>query len=254
MFDSGTNDMMPHFIFCNASIYYGEFKKLKEMILKKMPEYGIQTSILTTLTMYRQHLITQEESKQAAEGKLKNNPLWEDYKGSINDDLDSLVNNLQNSEKTDNEEVLSFFTPKLTKEELKLVERDNYEHMKTYIVYLPDVDVEKMRNSDSKDKYVHTRCIRNTKYLSLESERTLSEDISTHDTSENSSDDSFEDLSEDVLSNVSSDVKSTTEWDAGWAAGWAAGWDAGRMDRQSDDQPDDSSNHLRSSTRRRNSL
>ena len=83
-FDSGTNDMMPHFIFCNGSIYYGEFKKLEEMILKKMREYEIQTSILTTLTMYRQHLITQEESKQGAEGKLKNNPEWEDYKGSIN--------------------------------------------------------------------------------------------------------------------------------------------------------------------------
>ena len=125
------------------------------------------------------------------------------------------MNNLQNSEKTDNEEVLSFFIPKLTKEELKLVERKNEEHMETYIGVYPDVNVEEMKKSDSKDKYVHTKCIRSTKYLSLESERTLSEDISTHDISENLSDDSFEDLSEDVLSNVSSDVKSTTEGIAG---------------------------------------
>ena len=78
-----------------------------------------------------------------------------------------------------------------------------------------DVDVAEIKKSDSKDKYVHTKCIRSTKYLSLESERTLSEDISTHDISENLSDDSFEDLSEDVLSNVSTDVKSTTEGVAG---------------------------------------
>ena len=206
------------------------------------------------LEMCRQKLVTKEKAKEASEGKLKNERDWRFEEVSINDDLEMIITNLLNSKEIKEEKLLSFFTPKLTKEELKLVERDNYEHMKTYIVYLPDVDVEKMRNSDSKDKYVHTRCIRSTKYLSLESARTLSEDISTYDTSENSSDDSFEDLSEDVLSNVSSDVKSTTEWDAGWAAGWAAGWDAGRMDRQSDDQPDDSSNHLRSSTRRRNSL
>ena len=104
------------------------------------------------------------------------------------------MNNLQNSEKTYNEEVLSFFTPKLTKEELKLVERENQEHMETYIVTHPDVDIEEMKKPDSKDKYVHTKCIRSTKYLSLESERTLSED---------------------VLSNVSTDVKSTTEGVAG---------------------------------------
>ena len=223
MVDFGANDMMSHFIYCDS--YGFGFEILKEIILETMRKYGIQSSILTMLHMYRRNLITKEKSKQAAEGKLKNDPDWKKYKGSINDDLDSLVNNLQNSEKTDSEEVLSFFTPKLTKEELELVERDNYEHMKTYIVYRPDVDVEKMRKSDSMDKYVHTRCIRSTKYLSLESARTLSEDISTYDTSENSSDDSFEDLSEDVLSNVSSDVRTTTEWADGWAAGWAAGWE-----------------------------
>ena len=81
--------------------------------------------------MDRINLITKEKSKEAAEGKLKNDPDLRFYEGSINDDLDSFVNNLQNSEGIDDEEVESFFTPKLTKEELKLVEQKNREHMET---------------------------------------------------------------------------------------------------------------------------
>ena len=251
------NDMMAHFIYCYDDYYrygpYELFKKLKEIFLKKMRAYEIPSSILTTLHMFRLKLITKEKSKEAAEGKLKNDPDWKNYKGSINDDLDSFVKNLQNSELIDNEEVKSFFLPKLTKEELKLVEQKNFEHMETYS-YIPtvaDVSVEEMKKSDSKDKYVHSECLRITEYLSLESGKTSSEDISSQDFAEN--------LSEDVLSNVPSDVRTTTEWAAGWAAGWATGWDAGliagRMDdgmaRQSDDQLDNSSNHLRSPTRKR---
>ena len=240
MVDFGKNDMMPHFIYCYGTYFYfdyGNFKKLKEIILKKMREYGISSSILTTLRMSRMNLITKEKSKEAAERKLNNDPEWERYKGSINDDLESFLNNLQNSNEIDYEDVESFFTPKLTEEELKLVEQKNEEHMRTYVSsYSPDVDVEEMKKSDSKDKYLHSRCRRRTTYLSLESE---------HISSENSSDHSFEDLY--VLSDVSSDAQSTTEW----AAGWDAALVAGRMGDGMSHQPDDSSNHLRSPTRKR---
>ena len=191
MVDFGKNDMMPHFIYCYGHYIYFE-EKLKMLILKKMREYGIPSSILTILKMNRINLITKEKSKEAAEGKLKNDPDWEDYDGSINDDLDLYVKNLQNSGKNDYEEVWSFFTPKLTNEELKLVAQKNEEHMGTYLLKLDaDVGAEEMKKSDSKDKYVHTRCIRRTEYLYLESEQSSSEDIS--------SDDLSEDLSEDIL-------------------------------------------------------
>ena len=179
MVDFGKNDMMPHFIYCwgeDQAIHNEEFKKLKEIILKKMREYGIPSSILTTLIMARINLITKEKSKEAAEGKLKNDPEWEDYEGSINDDLDSFVNNLQYSEEIDKEDVWSFFTPKLTEEELKLVEQKNEEHMMTYEWKInADVDVEEMKISDSKDKYLHSQCRRTTTYLSVESEQTSSD-------------------------------------------------------------------------------
>ena len=78
----------------------------------------------------------------------------------------------------DDENVHSFFTPKLTKEELKLVAEKNREHMMTYFSELrADVDVEEMKKSDSKDKYVHTRCTRKTLHLHLESKNNLKDKI-----------------------------------------------------------------------------
>ena len=189
MVDFEKNNMMPHFIYCSGgNYYYEEFKKLKEIFLKKMREYGISSAILTTLEMTRMNLITKEKSKQAAEGKLKNDPDWGHYEGSINDDLDSFVNNLQNSEEIDHEYVTCFFLSKLTKEKLKLVEQKNKEHMMTYgFEFDADVGIDEMKKSDSKDKYVHSTCGRITDYLSLESEQISSEDfpedVSSHSSS-----------------------------------------------------------------------
>ena len=184
MVDFGKNDIMPHFIYCHGYYHDNEdFKSLKKIFLEKMREYGITSSLLTMLSMYRRNLITKEQSKEAAEGKLKIDHDWRgpNYEGSINDDLESFVNNLQNSEEIDYEdeidyeeidyeEVWSFFTPKLTKKELKLVEEKNDEHMMTYyLASNADVSVEEMKKSDSKDKYVQSECIRRTFYLTLES-------------------------------------------------------------------------------------
>ena len=171
MIDFGNDEMMPHFIYCY--IYSFCFKQLKKLILSRMKIYGIQSSILTGLQMYRRELVTKEKSKEAYEGKLKNEYLWEGYEGSINDDLESFFNNLQeisNLEEIKAEEVESFFLPKLTKEELKLVEEKNREHMMTYwYKWNADVDQEEMKKSDSKDKYVHTQCLRWTIHLEVSS-------------------------------------------------------------------------------------
>ena len=187
MVDLGANDMMPHFIQCiyhslDPAFYYYLFEKLKEIILKKIQEYGIKSSILTMLHMDRINLLTKEKSKLAAEGKLKNELGWRSYEGSINDDLDLFINNLQNSNEVEDEVVWSFFLPKLTKEELKLVEEKNEEHMRTYDDGLfADVGVEEMKKSDSKDKYLHSGCLRGTAHLTLESNQTPSKDEPSND-------------------------------------------------------------------------
>ena len=161
MVEFGHDNMLPHFVYC-ASYHYNE-EKLRYTLLEKLAKYEIQFAFLTTLRMRRIHLITKEKAKKASEEKLKNERGWGSYKGSINDDLDSFFNILHNQKRIIEEEVWSFFTPKLTKEELKLVAEKNREHMRTYLEYMmADVNVREMNMSDSKDKYVHGRCNRQT--------------------------------------------------------------------------------------------
>ena len=170
MSDSGKDDLMPHFIYC-GQYYFWYNIRLKAIILTKMKKYGIQSSILTMLMMWRLNLVTKEKVKKAAEGKLKNEETWKNYDGSINDDFERFLINLQNQKEVEYEKVESFFTPKLTDEEMKLVQERKEEHLSTYLTYLidvnPDVDVEEMKLSDSKSKYVHVNCMRNTIPLTL---------------------------------------------------------------------------------------
>ena len=116
--------------------------------------------------------MTKEKVKKAYQGKLKDDKDWKEQEGSINDDLETFLINLQNQKEVENEFVQSFFTPKLTNEELKLVQEGNEEHMKSYFAYFngnnPDVDAEEMKESDSKSKYVHGDCWRITIPLRLE--------------------------------------------------------------------------------------
>ena len=174
--DLGYNDLTPHFIFCQRYFRYPEMKEMlkkKKKMLKKMKKYGIPSLVLTALEMYRRCLITKEKQKQAYKGKLKNDNDWGFYEGSINDDLESFFNNLQNFNDLKEEEVISFFLPKLTQDELKLVEKQDKTHLNTYSNQIngrnPDVDEEEMKKSDSKDKYLLAECHRWTIHLTIES-------------------------------------------------------------------------------------
>ena len=171
--DFGKDDLMPHFIYCGFYYFIEEREeKLKEMILTKMRKYGIESSILTMLHMWRGHLVTKEKVENAYKGKLKNDWDWEFYEGSINDDFEKLLINLQNQQEVKDEFVRSFFTPKLTNEELKLVQEGNHEHLKTYQYHCfgwnIDVDVAEMTKSDSKSKYLQGKCWRKTIPLAIE--------------------------------------------------------------------------------------
>ena len=134
-----------------------------------MKLYGIQSLIFTRLRMWRYNLITKEKSKKAYEGKLKNENYWRHEEGSINDDLESFFNDSQEISSLEEEEVRTFFLPKLTKEELKLVEEKNWEHMQTYWdVFKADVDPKEMKKSKSSEKYLHGGCLRKTMVLDLD--------------------------------------------------------------------------------------
>ena len=110
----GSNHLMPHFIFCTARLYTStRDKNIQKLFQNIMRKHGIQSSLFTVLSMERKNLITKEKQKQAYEGKLKDEPYWEGQEASINDDLESFFNAIENQEEIDEEEVWSFFTPKL---------------------------------------------------------------------------------------------------------------------------------------------
>ena len=129
------------------------------------------------LHMWRENLVTNEQTKNAAEGKLDHPSLLvnlkgSDLKGYVNDDLDDFLSNLQDKNEIKEEFILSFITPKLSNEEKKLVEERNKEYLKTYLDGFygknPDVDPKEMKKSDSTSKYVRAPCIRWTIPLTLE--------------------------------------------------------------------------------------
>ena len=114
-----------------------------------------------------------ENHKELYVGKLKNdsNTSRKFDQGSVNDDLENLITKLSKSESIfededdDVDDVHLFFTPMLTKEELKLVEQKDEAYLLTYSYENPDVDPEEMKKSDSKNKFVYSSCWRRTKYL-----------------------------------------------------------------------------------------
>ena len=173
MSDVSKTGLVPHFIYCGDHYLQTDESRslLWNILLTKMRSYGVQSAILTMLDMYRGKLITKEKVKKAYQGKLKKGSIK--HAVSINDDLENFFVNLQNQKQIKGETVYSFFTPKLTDKEMKLVEQRNKRHLDTYWKHYeghnPDVNDEEMKKSDSKSKYVQGLCARDTIQLTLES-------------------------------------------------------------------------------------
>ena len=151
---SKTEDMETHFVY--ASVYNNIFiynrdlffeDRLRSYILKRMKKNKIKKVMVTCIDMCRWRLITKET--------------MENYcneigfpKESVNDDLSSLFKNIQLGKGLD-DDFRGYFFPKLTKEELELVERKVYWFMYTFSFEM-DADVLKsdMEASESDSKFV----------------------------------------------------------------------------------------------------
>ena len=107
-------------------------EKLKKIILTKMRKFGIQSSILTVLSMRRFRLITKEKAKKSSWRKIKKwselESLWWIHQWLFGEILEQSWK----SDRSEETKRSKLFTPKLTKEELKLVQKRNREHLLTY--------------------------------------------------------------------------------------------------------------------------
>ena len=189
MVNFGNDELKPHFIYCGDYYFESErYEIFEKMFLTKMKKFGIKSSMLTMLYMWRYNIITKEKANEASEGKLKDER--GDYEVSINDDLEMFLNNILNSKEIKEEKVRSFYTPKLTEEELKLFEArdknrldipylDNtyYNHYITKNTLYSNkyrkwkLFEEEMKKTDSKSKYILCECLRLTYSLTLEEKK-----------------------------------------------------------------------------------
>ena len=102
--------------------------------------------MVTSIYLNRERLITKE--------KMESYCKEEEYeKDSVNDDLESLFENIRLGKKPD-EEVVTYFLPKLTEKELELVERRDTSYLETFITFNPDIEEAEMMLSESESKYL----------------------------------------------------------------------------------------------------
>ena len=111
--------------------------------------------------MWRSHLITKEAMEKYCKGED------DDRKDSVNDDLESFFEDLRLG-KEPNEEVLTYFLPKLTKEEMELVKRKDTNYLKTFMLGdHADVEEAEMNLSESDSKFIDAFCHRRTSTIEI---------------------------------------------------------------------------------------
>ena len=168
-------DIKIHFVYAGYYYSYHDYEdKLKSFILDGMKKNKIKSIMVTSLHLRRWELITHEKMKSFCKGK-------EIVKDSVNDDLESLFQNIRLGKEPD-ERVETYFLPKLTQEELELVKRRDPSYLSTFYSPNPDVSDADMKLSESDSKYIKIWSHRRT--------------FAIENSSENSSENSFKNWSE----------------------------------------------------------
>ena len=122
-----------------------------------MKKYGIKKVMVTITFMSRLKLITKEKMEKYCMGEMGT-------KESVNDNLELFFEDIRLGNRPGR--VLGItvtnFLPKLTEEELDLVERKDGNFMKTFSVIPVDVDKAEIDASESNSKFLRGYCWRNT--------------------------------------------------------------------------------------------
>ena len=140
------------------------------MLLNGMKKHKIKSVMVTCIYLDRNELITKEKMESFCKGE-------ERLKDSVNDDLESLFENIRFGKEPD-EDVMTYFLPKLTEKELELVERRDTSYLQTFRWPNPDVDETEMMLSDSDSKYLRGYSFRRTFVIKNSSQKSLQNNCS----------------------------------------------------------------------------
>ena len=128
---------------------------MKQIVLEKMTKFRINNLMTTNMAMTKTRLITKEKRDDLYLGTDRN------FKESINDSIETLLENIRLGH-LPNEDLTLYFTPRLTEEEMQLIERKDPDYLQTFSGWNPDVNEASMKNSKSDSKFCYTYCTRET--------------------------------------------------------------------------------------------
>ena len=150
--ENEAKELQVHIVY--AGNYYHYFDDtLRSFILEGMRKFKIRSVMVTKIFMWRSDLVTKE--------KMEN--LYKGDRDSVNNNLESLFQDLRLARNPDDREHWSYFLPKLTEKELKLVERKDARYRLTFDNWVdPDVKEAEMKLSESDSKYVYGMSRRRT--------------------------------------------------------------------------------------------
>jgi len=141
-------ELKTHIVYAGEYYYHNE-DRLKSFILQGLKKFKIKSVMMTIIHMHRYGLITKEVMENYYKGEKYE-------KTSVNDDLESFFEDLRLG-KEPNEYVKTYFLPKLTEEEMALVERKDPIYLGTFQTSFqnPDVKEAEMTLSESNSKFVY---------------------------------------------------------------------------------------------------
>ena len=140
--------------------FYQNENILHSLVFEQLKKHSIKSAMITVLLMYKNYLMSKEKMEEFFDPeRYTGEDMWYP-RDSINDNLENFVDQIcQKTEREHSTE--TFFVSKLTKEEMKLFESKDEEHMETYFRgSRADVSAREMQLSESKSKYVNAHCSR----------------------------------------------------------------------------------------------
>ena len=173
----GYQDLKPHFIYAGEYYIFNQIFSIIDNY--RMRKYNIEQGMMTMVHMWRGHLVSNKDMKHIyKEGTLVRS-LTEPSRRtkmemSVHDDLESYLLKLmiqdESKDELNDELVWTYFLPKLTPKEMKLLKTQNFDFLKTFDRPNPDI-LEKMDNEernqmkDTKSVFVFGGSIRRTVLL-----------------------------------------------------------------------------------------
>ena len=166
--------MQLHFVYAGCFYFIGELVRLRSFLRQRMKKFKMKKTMLTKIYMMQTYLIT----KEVMEKFCKREFTFSSMKVSVADDLEELFEKIRRGKKSHlgkklDDEVWTYFLPKLTREELKLVAKKDPSYMAKFSGPFhedsdernPDkIDVSEadMEASESDSKFVRGVCRRVT--------------------------------------------------------------------------------------------